>query len=99
VRRTKNPAKKKKAEEQLRSLPSGAVTTWLGRQIEEGAGLDEAPASSTDARRPLRRHWVRGHWRRPARKHGPRELRWIQPFLRGLGEAVTSRIYELEEPK
>lgn len=98
ARRTKNPAKRKKAEEQLRSLPSGAVTTWLGRQIEEGAGLDEAPAS-TDARRPLRRHWVRGHWRRPARKHGPRELRWIQPFLRGAGEAVVSRIYELEEPK
>ena len=98
--RTKNPAKRKKAEERLKSLPGGAVITWLGRQIEEGAELDGLSPEQVDAegRRVLRRHWVRGHWRRPARKHGPRVMRWIQPFLRGSGEAVVSRLYEIEEP-
>jgi len=94
IRRTKNKAKIRKMQRKLDSLPSGPVSTWLGRKIEEGTtDSQEAPAD----RRTMRRHWVRGHWRRPARKHGPRVLRWIQPFQRGGGEAVTSRTYTLEQ--
>jgi len=94
IRRTKNKAKIRKMQRKLDSIPSGPVSTWLGRKIEEGTtDSQEAPAD----RRTMRRHWVRGHWRRPARKHGPRILRWIQPFQRGGGEAVTSRTYTLEQ--
>ena len=68
----------------------------LGRTIE--ASPDElGDEGGTGEARALRRHWVRGHWRRPARKHGPRVLVWIQPFLRGSGEPVPSRTYRLED--
>lgn len=94
IRRTKNKSKIRKMQRKLDSLPSGPVSTWLGRKIEEGTtDSQEAPTN----RRAMRRHWVRGHWRRPARKHGPRVLRWIQPFQRGGGAPVASRTYTLEQ--
>lgn len=99
LQRLKTPAKRRKLEEKLKSLPAGPIVTWLGRSIEEDDKLDPSVHDGPDGdRRPLRRHWVRGHWRRPARKHGPRALRWIQPFLRGSGEEVSSRMYKIGEP-
>jgi hypothetical protein len=95
LRNIKTPAKRRKVEDKLKSLPTGGTVTYLGRSIEEAP---QAADGSGDPR-SLRRHWVRGHWRRPARKHGPRVLVWIQPFVRGSGEAVPARTYRLpEEP-
>jgi hypothetical protein len=99
LQRLKTPAKRRKIEEKLKSLPAGSIVTWLGRSIEEDDKLGPSVHDGPDGdRRTLRRHWVRGHWRRPARKHGPRVLRWIQPFLRGSGEEVSSRMYKIGEP-
>jgi hypothetical protein len=62
---------------------SGATVVWLGRSIEEA---ESAKASSAERRR---RHWVRGHWRVPARKHGERQLVWVQPYERYADEEAT----------
>lgn len=95
LRNLKTPAKRRKIEDKLKSLPTGGTVTYLGRSIEEASQAAEASGDP----RSLRRHWVRGHWRRPARKHGPRVLVWVQPFLRGSGEAIPARAYKLpEEP-
>jgi hypothetical protein len=96
LRNTKTPAKRRKIEEKIGAIPTGGTITYLGRTIE--ASPDEpGDEGGTGEARALRRHWVRGHWRRPARKHGPRVLVWIQPFLRGIGEPVPSRTYKLED--
>jgi hypothetical protein len=96
LRNTKTPAKRRKIEEKIGAIPTGGTITYLGRTIE--ASPDEpGDEGGTGEARALRRHWVRGHWRRPARKHGPRVLVWIQPFLRGSGDPVPSRTYKLEE--
>lgn len=96
LKRLKTPAKRRKIEEKLKSTAEEPTATWLGRSIEEGPReADE----EVDPRAPTtpRRHWVRGHWRRPARKHGPRVLVWVQPFLRGSGEVILGRTYKFKE--
>ncbi len=93
LRNVKTPAKRRKIEDRLKSLPTGGTTTYLGRSIEEAVRATEASGDP----RSLRRHWVRGHWRRPARKHGPRVIVWVQPFQRGSGEAIPDRTYRLPD--
>lgn len=94
LKRLKTPAKRRKIEEKLKSTADGPTVTWLGRSIEQAT---ESTNEESDPRAPIapRRHWVRGHWRRPARKHGPRVLVWVQPFLRGSGETIPARTYKL----
>lgn len=96
LRNIKTPAKRRKIEDKIKSIPTGGTVTYLGQTIEASLGAPDESDESVDPR-ALRRHWVRGHWRRPARKHGPRVLVWIQPFLRGSGESVPSRTYKLED--
>ncbi len=76
---------------------SGATVVWLGATIEAAAAAE----SPRDPARSMRRHWVRGHWRVPARKHGPPRLRWIQPFERAKDSSarVTGRTYQYDEDR
>lgn len=96
LRRLKTPAKRRKIEEKLKSTAEGSTVTWLGRSIEQAP---HGESEAVDPRAPImpRRHWVRGHWRRPARRHGPRVLVWVQPFLRGSGEIIPGRTYKFAE--
>ena len=80
---------------------SGATVVFVGPSIES-RDLGEAPGEemTSTGRRSMRRHWVRGHWRMPARKSGERLLVWVQPFQRGGSQKgeVTSRTYIMEPP-
>jgi hypothetical protein len=70
---------------------SGATVVRLGQSIET---RNESLGSSVFGRR--RRHWVRGHWRLPARKHGEPKLVWVQPYERNTEEEarVTRHVYK-----
>ena len=72
---------------------SGATVVWLGR------GIEEAKPESTPGSTKRRRHFVRGHWRLPARKHGERQLVWVQPYERYADEeaTVTRHTYKTNE--
>ena len=71
---------------------SGATVVRLGQGIEDRS---EALQGGSGKRR---RHWVRGHWRMPARKHGERQLTWVQPYERNVEEEarVTRHVYKGE---
>ena len=71
---------------------SGATVVWIGRGIEERNA--ESVGGNT-----RRRHWVRGHWRIPARKSGEKLLVWVQPYERNIEEEtkVTRHIYKGDE--
>ena len=73
---------------------SGANVIWIGRGEEAGKSRSSAKPSSG---RKMRRHWVRGHWKFPARKSGERIAVWIKPFQRGSydGPAGRKRTYKL----
>jgi hypothetical protein len=96
--RTKATKKRRRIERELDQIPSGPIVTWLGKSIEQAARqqfqMQQAP---TSGRRPMRRHWVRGHWKVPYAKHKRREIAWIAPYERGKGKRVTGRTYKLRE--
>ncbi|MAG24073.1 hypothetical protein CMI47_00705 [Candidatus Pacearchaeota archaeon] len=70
-----------KLEKKKRNF-SGANVVWIGKHEKEGRPKLQ-PGAAVRSRKPMRRHWVRGHWRFAARKHGERKPVWIRPFQRG----------------
>jgi hypothetical protein len=45
----------------------------------------------------LRRHMVRGHWRRAAKNWTDRRLRWIEPYWKGPDmAAIIEHAYRLK---
>ena len=94
-KRTRKPKLIRRLERESSKL-SGATVTWLGRRIEREAARQAV--SEPGSRRAMRRHWVRGHWKWPARKTD-RKLTWVMPYERGgRGQSVTGRTYRVREP-
>jgi hypothetical protein len=94
LRRTGKP-KKRRLLERERAKLSGATVTWLGRRIEDAAAAEATRAPG----RKMRQHWVRGHWKMPFRRAGGPQLRWVQPYERGVEEErITRRQYRFDEP-
>jgi hypothetical protein len=85
-------AKKREVERLERKLAhtSHASVVWLGKGVEESSRTRATAANRI-------RQWVRGHWRVPARKHGPRRIMWIMPYERNKDapERITKRTYLL----
>jgi hypothetical protein len=82
----------KRGTEKLRKKKrnfSGASVIWIGRGEQEGE--PKVSSSSRSSGRKMRRHWVRGHWKFPARKHGERKAVWIKPFQRGSYDPESSK--------
>ena len=68
----------------------GAIEISQVRRMKE---LDRFPSGRT----VLRRHMVRGHWRRAAAGWADQRLRWIQPYWKGPDMAtVIERTYKLK---
>lgn len=85
-------------ESELRQLDEAGTITRVGSSIERRIQVDVEKSY----RGPVKRHWVRGHWRDVPHKTASGERayrrRWIQPYLRGdenLG-MVSSRRYDVE---
>jgi hypothetical protein len=84
-----------KVEAKLSRLTEATIV-WLGGDVEQGSGR-----ASPGPRRPGERAWTRGHWKLPARKHGPRQLLWVQPYERYKDQPrrLTGRRYQHEEDR
>lgn len=68
----------------------GTIDIGRVRKLQE---LERAP----DGRALLRRHMVRGHWRRAAKGWADQRLRWIEPYWKGPDlAAIIERAYRLE---
>jgi hypothetical protein len=68
----------------------GTIDITKVRKLQE---LERAP----DGRAILRRHLVRGHWRRPVQTWVDLRLRWIAPYWKGPDMAgITEHAYRLK---
>ena len=62
-------------------------------RVRELQALERAP----EGRALLRRHMVRGHWRRAAKNWTDRRLRWIEPYWKGPDmAAIIEHAYRLK---
>lgn len=97
IKRTNKPKRirnlKKEIERVNRLIPSGGITTWLGKNIEASAKAPEGTGRTIG-----RRFWVRGHWKVPYAKHKQREITWIAPYEKGKNKPtqITTRTYRFD---
>ncbi|MCX5748067.1 MAG: SEC-C metal-binding domain-containing protein [Proteobacteria bacterium] len=77
------------SSEEVYFLP-GTIDITRVRKLQE---LERAP----DGRELLRRHMVRGHWRRAAKTWSDQRLRWIEPYWKGPDmAAIIEQAYRLK---
>jgi len=83
----KNPSKRARM---LRGIPDFTLT-------DLAPSIRDEPDGGTGEGQHLRRHWVRGHWRRQPVGPGRAQLRllWVRPHLRGGADddPVVPRVY------